>query len=141
NHARAYTISGENISAAGWEMRMGGWGVFVMNPAGIDLAGDFSGNHAPQNAVMLFGDYNIKGQHRDGSEKQIKMHFESAEPTVFDRFGSGLLNFKLHSEAFGDGLGQGVQSIALDSELRIQQDARNILIFPDTLSADNLTKD
>ncbi|MFT5163267.1 MAG: hypothetical protein ACI9FJ_001853, partial [Alteromonadaceae bacterium] len=43
NHARAYTISGENISAAGWEMRMGGWGVFVMNPAGIDLAGDFSG--------------------------------------------------------------------------------------------------
>lgn len=132
NHGRAYTVSGEAVPPEGWEMRMGGWGVFVVGESGITLGGDFKGLHLPQGSAMIFGDWNFKKISPLGEDLgEMIIHFRLDDPAIFDQFGSAALHFKAHSDEFGDGTVLVDQNITfLDDHFLLQQDAKNVMVFP-----------
>jgi hypothetical protein len=127
NEMRAYTISGVHVPRRGWKVRDGGWGVFVINPEGVTLGGEFEGMHIPVNSGMVYGEYNIEVPFKEN----IVIHFESDLPYIPDQFGAGAIRCKLFSEDFGEGLAGGlVNPVFLDDNFLMQQDIRNILTFP-----------
>ncbi|MFT5163266.1 MAG: hypothetical protein ACI9FJ_001852 [Alteromonadaceae bacterium] len=131
NNLRAYTVSGENAPSDGWEVRDGGWAAFVMAPEGITLGGEFDGVHIPANSVLFYGDYNIKIEREDGSEDELIFHYKSAAPFVADGFGNGIINCEISHPQYGVGLASGVVlGELLNDELLMQQNVKNVLIFP-----------
>lgn len=127
NRMRAYTISGVHVPRRGWKVRDGGWGVFVINPEGVTLGGEFEGMHIPVNSGMVYGEYNIRVPFKEN----IVIQYESDFPFIADQFGAGAIRCKLFSEDFGEGLAGGiVNPVFLDDNFLIQQDIRNILTFP-----------
>lgn len=111
NDYRAHVVSGQRVPSEGWVVRDGGWRVHVTAPDGVTLGGEFDGMHVPQNASMVFGDYNIKRTLPGGKEiEPIIIHYQSGTPIIrnADRAGGLMFRCELISEAFGHGIAQGI---------------------------------
>lgn len=129
SHFRVYTFSGRDVPPEGWSMRLGGWGVFVFDPDGIPLGGEFEGQHAPSGAGILFGDYNIL---TDSSE-EIIIHYEMSQPLILNQFGGAVLEFDIFSDEFGEGVSGGSRSTTVPDPSNprlIQQDVKVVFSFP-----------
>jgi hypothetical protein len=130
NRLRAYTVSGESAPAGGWEVRDGGWGLFVMNPNGVMLGGQFAGVHLAGGSAIFYGDYNVLVERADGTTEEIVIHYDSDLPFSFDPFGAGPIRCRLISEKYGVGFAGGmVNPRFLDNNFLMQQDIRNVLMF------------
>jgi len=118
----------EPVGESGWSLSMGGWGVFVVSPEGITLGGEFEGVHAPFNTVILYGDQRVERD--DGSF--FSYHLESHIPTVFDKYSTGAIKFRVVNDEFGEGFGMGAQMLIgqdPSNPFLVQNDARNIFTF------------
>jgi hypothetical protein len=65
---RAYTVSDEVVPTEGWEVFDGGWAVFVVNPEGMVLGGEFAGVHVPVGTIFSFQDFVMV---RDGDKEPL----------------------------------------------------------------------
>ncbi len=72
---RNYMAMGKKIPSGGWEVRDGGWTFTVINPAGIDLGGEFLGRHVGFGTQALFGNYNIAETRNNGKIKNERIIF------------------------------------------------------------------
>lgn len=127
---RAYVMNSKT-SASGWKVRDGGYTMRVIDPAGIDLGGEFIGRHAPFNSVMFSGEYNILLKDRPkGKDKELVIQFRSATFHHINNDGSVMLRCELYNEE----LGSGYAIVTLDNIVRddglVQGRGRNVLTFP-----------
>ena len=133
NNYRARVASELSVPADGWVIRDGGWMLSVMNPDGVTLGGEFEGVTVPQGAMMVFGDYNIEVP--DG--EPIIIHYRSGEPIIANADGSIMFRCLLTSEAFGEGLAQGISAPQTLEDARTVANVRNVLTFPGLGHIDN----
>jgi len=127
---RAYVMDSKT-RAEGWKVRDGGYNVRVIDPAGIDLGGEFLGRHAPFNSVMFSGEYNILLKDRqEGEDKELVIEFRSATFHQINDDGSVMLRCELYNKE----LGSGYAIVTLDNIVRkdglVQGRGRNVLTFP-----------
>lgn len=137
NEYRAYTISRAGVPPSGYVVRDGGYMVSVMNPAGIDLGGEFAGTHVPMGSIVVFGDYNIKRgkqkhghRHGHGKNKNIIIHYQSLLP-ILPPNDLGVMPFicEITSE-WGTGRAQGISASITLGDGRTHANIRNVLTFP-----------
>jgi len=127
---RAYSISGESVPSEGWMVRDGGW--IAMLTEEMLLRGEYAGADGkltPAGAVMVFGNYNIKKDERQGSsskhrEKTIVIHCESGNPISVNSDGVMTFQCALSHPQWGLGRARGVVE---------GKTIRNVLTFPPEL--------
>ncbi len=128
NEYRAYTISGVGVPKSGYIIRDGGYMVSVVDPAGIDLGGDFTGTNAPIGTFFVYGDYNIK---RGQNHNNIIIHYQSLFPVnPPNEHGIGSLICETIHEDWGTGRAQGVfENVPPLDDGRIHANFRTVLTF------------
>jgi len=140
---RVFEMSGYKVPPQGWRVRDGGYALQVIDPAGVELGGEFAGIHAPQGSLFFYGEYNIltssdtpdharkgKGASSDGAAKEVIVLFKSNVPGRMNADGSVALRCDLESDQWGHGFATvTVANVDLGGN-RIQGVGRNILTFP-----------
>lgn len=95
-----------------------GWVLFVLDPEGFELGGEFAGQLAPAGATASAGDYGI-----DNGEEVVRISFHGTRPFIYTKTGGIDFECALESDVVGTGLGRGLQEFQLldggDLELRI----------------------
>lgn len=123
-------VKGTKTKATGWPVRDGGFYALVTDPEGVTLGGDFEGQHAPFNAIVFFGEYNVLLNDRRKKNKEMVIRFQSRIIHQINEDGSAQLRCQL----FNDKFGEGYAIVSLDNSLRsdgmIQGRGRNVLTFP-----------
>ncbi|MDJ0941582.1 MAG: hypothetical protein QNJ00_17595 [Woeseiaceae bacterium] len=110
---RAYTIAGKRVPASGWVVRDGGFAAEVVDPAGIELAGEFAGlglPPIPMGGLLVFGDYNILATSPWGKRKrnrEIVISYRSDMPMIANNWGELVINCQLSTDDFEDGTNDG----------------------------------
>jgi hypothetical protein len=117
----------ENNPDKGYPIIEGGFIVAVMDPAGLDLGGEFAGTHVPAGTVFAAGGtYVIK---RGGHREDIVINFQSRGPN--QPVGTGLVvNCEVEYPEWGKGLGWGYFELHKLSNGQISAQGRNVLTFP-----------
>jgi hypothetical protein len=136
---RVYTSSGDYVPPRGWVARDGGFQLVVVDPAGVELGGEFKGWQAPQGALAVFGEFNIlvKPQLR-GQPEEIIIHYESRQPVLqnsrfpLDRSGNGALvaPFDVYHPEWGHGWAFAHIIDVPQPDGKLQVNNRNIMTFP-----------
>ena len=147
NLYRNYINSNRRIFSGGSEVRDGGWQVVILDPAGLDLGGEFVGMHVDAGSVALWGNYNIAHRRRNGRIK--------AEENIYYRAGSffrfddlfetaAICQLTRQGPEFIGG-SQGVAQIAaklhFPSATEIKFSIRNVLTFGDSQPQNGLGLD
>lgn len=136
---RAYNSSGEHIPPEGWVVRDGGYQLVVIDPNGINLGGEFTGQHAPMGAAAAFGKFNIRrGPGNAPRHDDLVIHYQSREPVLHNsgfplrRNGSGALiaPFEVFHPEYGSGWGFAHIFEKNTSDGLRQTNNRNIITFP-----------
>lgn len=129
---RLYSLAREKIPSSGWEIREGAYVVFITDPAGIDLGGEFSGVSVPTGTAFATGIYNIQKTLPNGRPTgEIIIRFKSAAPMYINADGSFLFQCEIEHPEWGSGLAQGISAGRLLADGRTQFNIRNVLTFPD----------
>lgn len=136
---RLYNSSGEHVPPEGWVVRDGGYQLVVIDPAGVDLGGDFQGQHAPMGAVAAFGKFNVRRDHGRGPRHtDLVIHYQSREPVLHNsgfpirRDGTGALiaPFEVFHPEHGAGWGFAHIFEVNMADGKRQTNNRNIMTFP-----------
>lgn len=131
---RAYSVSGVNVPEEGWVVEDGGFGVFVTNPEGITLGGDWDGFVIPVGSVLFYGDYVIQASTKQGNPRPFRISYKSDIPFMADQFGAGQIRCQVTSEEFGGGGAGGIARFVPMADGRLQLDVRNVISFPGVLN-------
>lgn len=136
---RLYNSSGEQVPPEGWVVRDGGYQLVVVDPAGIDLGGEFLGQHAAPGAVAAFGKFNIsRGPGNSHRHDDLVIHYQSREPVLHNsgfplhRTGTGALiaPFEVFHPDYGAGWGFAHIFEQNHPDGRRQTNNRNVMTFP-----------
>jgi hypothetical protein len=135
-HYHAVAFSDRKVPTEGWPVREGAANFLVVNPAGIDLGGDFAGIHVPAGTIVGGGGmYNVgvTDKHGELTGEEIVIDFDTQEPMWQNpsnhyAFGFGFF-CELDSEDFGDGLAQGIITLIPQLDGSLKANARNVLTF------------
>ncbi len=126
-HYRAYTVSGEAVPSEGWEVRDGGYVLFLTKDTVLHgRYGGAEGKAARASEWMIYGEYNIAAPNQP-----IVVQYESPMPMLYDPHMGMVIDCDLHSAEWGDGKGYGAQAMTMalpDGKNIIP--TRNILTFP-----------
>lgn len=125
---RAVLVSGKKRNPGkGYPIIDGGWALAVVDPAGIDLGGDFAGTHVPAGTMFAHGgSYVIK---RGGSRKDIIINYKSRGPMQPVGRG-GVINCEVSSDKFGEGVAWGYFEFHALANGQIAAQVRNVVTFP-----------
>ncbi|MCP5245667.1 MAG: hypothetical protein H6937_06890 [Burkholderiales bacterium] len=117
----------ENNPGNGFPILEGGFIAVVVDPSGIDLAGEFAGVHAPAGTMLAAeGTYIIQ---RGKKYEDIVIRFQSRGPNF--PVGTGLIiNCELFHPEWGEGLGWAYTELHKLSNGQFVAQARNTLTFP-----------
>lgn len=117
----------DNNPGKGYPIIDGGFAVAVVDPAGLDLGGEFVGTHVPAGTVFAAGGtYVIKrGKHL----KDIVINYQSRGPMQPVGTG-GVINCELFHSAWGKGLGWGYFEFHKLKNGQITSQVRTVLTFP-----------
>lgn len=122
---RAVVITGENVPASGWPVHDGGWMVVVMDPQGLDLGGEFAGNHVPAGTMFVFGNYLISKKNTP-----ILLSYQSRNPIIRDITGAFEVSCEIFSKKYGNGQAiGGTLPVALPNG-QMLINTRNVITFP-----------
>jgi len=125
---RVMMITGKgNNPGKGYPILEGGFVVVVVDPAGLDLGGEFIGTHVPMGAMFAAGgSYVIK---TGGKGKDIVINYQSRGPTLFAGTG-GIINCEVFHPVWGNGLGWGYFEFHKLTNGQSSAQIRNVLTFP-----------
>ena len=134
NNYRVYAIGGEVVPAKGHVLSDCGYLLTVINPEGVVLGGEFAGMHVPVGSNLVFGDYAIRKELRNGKLRTLHtVSFRASAPLI--PLADGTSNFKceLISEEWGEGLAEGfLASSERDPETgNLKANQRSIWTFSD----------
>jgi hypothetical protein len=122
---RVISMSDRMVSPAGWPTSDASRAIFVLDPAGLELGGEFEGVVAPVGSALTFGRYVI---HPDEGEP-IHIDFQSANYMPITNVGTGVA----HCELFSDTLGVGEAFVGFHftqlPDGRFSSDYRNVHLF------------
>lgn len=105
---RVYTIAGMKLPSEGWAVRDGGFALQVIDPNGIELGGDMTGQVAPPGALLLYGNYNIQKTKADGTpDGEIVIAYRSDTPMITNNWNELTINCQLSTDGFADGTNSG----------------------------------
>ncbi len=108
---RAYTVAGRRAPAEGWVVRDGGFIAEVVDPAGIELGGDFANSGLPPlpfGGLMLFGNYNILATGKNGKrQREMVISYRSGMPMIANGWGEFVINCELSLNDFASGVHGG----------------------------------
>jgi len=128
---RVQIATGKGANSEGWIIRDGGYRLLILDPNGIDMAGEFEGQHADPLNAMFFGDYNILvTDKRNRPVDELIIHYQANEPAVIHANGSMDFRCEMISEKLGTGLGSGTLMLSTLSNGHIRGNGRNVLTFP-----------
>lgn len=138
---RVYDSSGDYVPPQGWVVRDGGFQLVAIDPEGIELGGDFAGQHVPQGAVAAFGKYNIQVWPALGSRHshdEMVIHYQSRKPVLqnsgfpLQRGAGGTLvaPLEVFHEQYGHGWAFAHITDVPQPDGQIQTLNRNIMTFP-----------
>ncbi len=125
---RVIMMTGENNDPGkGYPIMDGGFAAAVIDPAGLDLGGEFTGTHVPAGTMFAAGGtYVIKpGNHR----KNIIINYQSRGPMQPVGTG-GVINCEVVHPEWGKGLGWGYFEFHQLTNGQITSQVRNVLTFP-----------
>jgi hypothetical protein len=134
----AVAFSDRKVPTEGWPVREGFLNFIVVDPAGLDLGGDFAGIHVPAGTIIGGGGtYNVGITDKQGdlTGEEIVLDFDTQEPMWQNpsnhyAFGFGFF-CELNSEEYGDGLAQGIITLIPQPDGSLKTNARNVLTFSD----------
>ncbi|GAB4192669.1 MAG: hypothetical protein Tsb002_22520 [Wenzhouxiangellaceae bacterium] len=138
---RAYVISNLYVPNRGFRINDGGWLLFITDPEGYELGGEFSGQTAPVGSLALFGEYQIEVQYGRRIIREIDISYRSGSFVTADangiaHFGCEVKRGLLSDNNFydltvpRDGLAQGFAGASLDlGNGVIKANVRNTLTF------------
>lgn len=125
--------SGDYVPPEGWRVNDGGWILAVVNPAGVDLGGEFAGTHVPAGTMFVMGNYKIErkssGKHKKGLEP-IVIDYKSRKPILVESDGSFAVSCELYNEHWGEGQAIGATLPIFLNDGRMVYNTRNVLTFP-----------
>jgi hypothetical protein len=108
---RAYTIAGRRPPVEGWVIRDGGFVAEVLDPAGVELGGDFANSGlppVPMGGLLVYGNYNILATNKSGKRKrEIVIGYRSDMPMVANSWGELVINCQLSLDDFAYGIHGG----------------------------------
>lgn len=120
---RAYTVAGRKVHADGWVVRDGGFVLTVIDPAGVEISGEFAGQNLiiPADGLLVFGSYNIQATNKKGKPKdEIVFDYRSEMPMIANAWGELVVNCQISTDHFsGELLGgkaQGMGTVTLSSD-------------------------
>lgn len=125
---RAIMMTGKGKNPGkGYPIIDGGFAVAVIDPAGLDLGGEFEGTHVPAGTMFAAGgSYVIKRGHH---KKDIVINYQSRGPMQPVGTG-GVINCEVVHPVWGKGLGWGYFEFHSLSNGQISAQVRNVLTFP-----------
>ncbi len=125
---RAVLVSGKKRNPGkGYPILDGGWALAVVDPAGIDLGGEFVGTHVPAGTMFAAGgSYVLK---RGNHKKDIVIDYQSRGPMQPVGRG-GVINCEVTSDKYGDGVAWGYFEFHPLSNGQIAAQVRNVVTFP-----------
>lgn len=124
----------------GWIIRDGGFRLMILDPEGLDLAGESAGKHADQFNAFFFGNYNILATDKKGEpEEEILVFYKSRQAAVIGADGSMTFRCDMYNEKWGTGLGLGTLTVEPMEDGRMRGNARNVLTFPATSTKDEFS--
>lgn len=146
------SASDERVPSAGWHVSYGGWILFVTDPEGVDLGGDFVGGHTGVGGMYLYGENSIAAtskkhcwfgdwacwfENRHMQRDPIVLHYQTHKPPFVPRpgpmgVGDSALMFQLelsHPE-YGAGLARGRGEILPREDGLIKLNIVSVLSFP-----------
>lgn len=137
---RLYIASSTRVPPEGWIVRDGGWKLEVIDPNGIDLGGEFAGQHANQGNLMFYGDYNILITNNGGVPKdELVIHYKSHKPAITTPDGMTFL-CDVSQDKWGEGVGMGTFQAIKRPDGLIRANVRNALSFPPSSRVINFPK-
>jgi len=131
--------SGENVPPEGWVVHDGGWIAAVVNPAGVDLGGEYTGTHVPPGTMFVKGNYKIvktskhhqNSNHASDKNKNIVViDYQARKPILVESDGSFAVSCELYNEKWGEGQAIGATLPFVLSDGRMVYNTRNVLTFP-----------
>jgi len=125
----------DNDPGKGYPILDGGFAVAVIDPAGLDLGGEFVGTHVPAGTMFAAGGtYVIKlGEHR----RDLVINYQSRGPMQPVGTG-GVINCEVFHPVWGKGLGWGYFEFYTLENGQITSQVRNVLTFPGLGIEENL---
>ncbi len=73
---RVYAMSDRIVPTSGWKVRDGGFIIFLLDPNGVELGGEFDGQVAPAGTFLVYGEYNIAAR-KPGPPSEIVISYRS----------------------------------------------------------------
>ncbi len=122
---RVIAMSDRLVPPEGWPTSDASRAIFVIDPAGLELGGEFEGIVAPAGAALTFGRYVI---HPDEGEP-IHIDFQSANYMGFTTVGTGVAHCELFSDTFGVGEAFVAFRQTQLQDGRFSSDYRNVQLF------------
>ena len=131
---RAVAVGDREVPPEGWTNREGAIQVVVTNPNGLDLGGDFAGQHVPPGTFFAGGIYNVEVTDEDGpTGEELVLNFVSSRPIVPEPDFTFAFFCELDSELFSNGgLAQGTAQLPVvirEGVPFLKANFRNILTF------------
>ncbi len=131
---RAVTVGDREVPPEGWTNREGVIQVVVTNPNGLDLGGEFAGQHVPPGTIFAGGIYNVEVTDHEGpTGEELVLNFVSSRPIVPEPDFTFSFFCELDSELFSNGgLAQGIGQLPVvlrEGVPFLKANFRNILTF------------
>ena len=121
---RVHTVSGANVPAEGWKVWDAAWTVMALDPAGVELGGEFEGEYLPVGGLLFYGDYYIPD-----ANPPIHIQYKAAAPIVMDADGEMVINCELSHPEWGNGAAQGASIQKINADGTVHLKTRNVLTF------------
>lgn len=131
---RVYSWGGRPVPPEGYEIRDGGWGVFITDPEGYTLGGKHEGVHVPAESMAFYGDYNILVTNPGGQPTEEVVHSYRADTFITpNQFGDLAFACQLSDDQFAagetTGFAQGFSNIDIRPDGVLNLNIRNVLTF------------
>ncbi|MFT7560032.1 MAG: hypothetical protein ACI93R_001947 [Flavobacteriales bacterium] len=126
---RAVLASGNEKTRNGYPILDGGWAVAVVDPAGIELGGEFAGTVVPAGTMFAAGGSYVLKRDRGYGHSDIIIDYQSRGPMQPVGTG-GVINCEVTSAEFGKGVAWGYFEFHPLANGQVAAQVRNVVTFP-----------
>jgi len=131
---RVYSWGGRAVPASGYEVRDGGWGVWITDPAGYTLGGEMAGVHVKSQGFAFTGDYNVLLTNPAGKPKEeFVLSYRGDTFMDGNQVGDTAFSCALSSNSFATdeitGFAQGFMHVAVSPQGVADANLRNVITF------------